>query len=486
MTTGCGSRSATTDVTVPDQPGQALPAPAAQPALPPSTAPALAASVSTSDDRSAECALVPAAGEPVTSVGLSDRVDLANALHPSNQSEHLLFRQLYETLVRIDCMGRVTPGVATSWRLDADRRTWILTLRDNARFSNGSPVMASDVRASWMADGAGGVLRPAVNRLVDTVVPLAERIVAVTMRRQQTDAPVSLAHPDTVVARSVAGSRWPIGTRSAPVESANRIPANAVAPLALVRDDLPPIRFFVNPGDPRDLLDNREVDLLLTRDPATLRYAASLPQFQSVPLGWQRTLVLLTPGRSSTSPPLEERERGTLAADAVRGEARGAAGPFWWDRARECDAPRPPLPSTQATPIPRIVYDAEDSAARDLAERLVGLARTPGGATARLLDVLLPDRPRRRYERATGLTGEALAVALRRGSDAGYIVSVDSRPLDPCRDLLELTEGAPWLNPDAFVPLADTRLHAVVRRGRSGITVDGDGVLDFAGGSGLR
>src|SRR5262245_19057139 len=64
-----------------------------------------------------ECALIALPGEPIATVGLSDRIDSSNARNPSNASERLLFRQLYETLVRIDCQGRVRPGLAASWRI---------------------------------------------------------------------------------------------------------------------------------------------------------------------------------------------------------------------------------------------------------------------------------------------------------------------------------------------------------------------------------
>jgi hypothetical protein len=121
------------------------------------------------------------------------------------------------------------------------------------------------------------------------------------------------------------------------------------------------------------------------------------------------------------------------------------------------------------------VYDASDDAARDLAERFVGLARASGPAAAAFLDVILPDRPRRTYQRAAGLNGDALAAARRLGRDAGYIVAVDSRPLDPCRDLQALMETAPWLDPATIIPLVETRLQAVVRRGRTGITAEWDG-----------
>jgi hypothetical protein len=132
------------------------------------------------------------------------------------------------------------------------------------------------------------------------------------------------------------------------------------------------------------------------------------------------------------------------------------------------------------------VYDASDGASRDLAERLVGLVRASGPAAAVFLDALLPDRPSRTYQRAAGLTGEALGRAQLRGADAGYLASVDSRPVDPCRDLQALMEGAPWLDPETIVPLVETRLQAIVRRGRSGVTAEWDGGLVIAAASDPR
>jgi hypothetical protein len=112
-----------------------------------------------------------------------------------------------------------------------------------------------------------------------------------------------------------------------------------------------------------------------------------------------------------------------------------------------------------------VVYDSNDGAARDLAERLVGLAR---------------------YQRATGLVGEALALARRGGGDAAYVMSFDSRPFDPCSELQVVVEGAPWLDPETIVPLVDTRLRAIVRRGYSGVVSDWDGGLLLAGGDNSR
>jgi hypothetical protein len=56
-------------------------------------------------------------------------------------------------------------------------------------------------------------------------------------------------------------------------------------------------------------------------------------------------------------------------------------------------------------------------------------------------------------------------------------MSIDNRPLDACRELQVLMDAARWLDPDTIVPLVDTRMHAVVRQGRSGITAEWDGGL---------
>jgi len=479
LTWGCSARPPATHapvVPVPD----ATPAPqstaAIAPAAPPTAPPIVAPG---SEPTSGECTLLAAPGEPIATVALTERIDPAHAPRPTNDGERLLFRQLYETLIRMDCQGRAVPGLAESWRLDADGRTWIVTLRANARFSDGTPVTANDVRASWMREDNVDDLRQDVHRVIESVVVVNDQDLAIMFVRPRADAPIALADQDLAIARRIAASPWPLGTRPGwNVDSAQQ-QRSATSVITLSRDNVLPVRFLVAPGDPRDLLD-QDIDLLLTRDPQALEYAATLPQFQSVPLAWQRTRVLLTPGRQRPSPSLSSQARQVLAGDAVRGEARGAQEPFWWQTVQACEVSPPPARSP-ASFSSRIVYDANDGAGRDLAERLVGLVRGSGPDAKTFLDVFLPDRPHRTYQRAVGLTGDALAVALRRGGDAAYVLSVDAHPVEPCRDLQALTDAAPWLDPETIVALVDTRLQAIIRRGRSGATVDWDVGLRIAG-----
>ena len=480
MMSACASRTSPPAVSVP-QPAPQFPEPPVAPAPAQEPSPALPPVAPPPPEVvSRPCALIGEPGEPIATVALTERINPLNAPRPSNDGERLLFRQLYETLVRVDCEGHVIPALASSWRRSVDGRTWIVTLRPDAQFADGSPVTVSDVMAGWSRDRTGSELQGHVSRLVQSIISIDSQTLAITLRSQRGDAPLALAHTDLAIARPVPGSSWPVGTRAARI-TADRDTMVVTA----TTNNLASVRFLVVPGDPRDLLD-KGVDLLVTRDPAALNYAATLPQFQSVPLAWQRTEVLFAPGRARTSPSLSEDARQTLASDAVRGEARGALGPFWWQMMSDCEValPQPRDPSAPASG--RIVYDAADSAARDLAERFVGLASASGASTSPILEALEPDRRRRTYQRATGLTGEALALARRGGTDAGYIVSLDRHPLDPCHELQMITEGARWLDPETVVPLVDTRLRAIVRRGRSGVDAEWDGGLLITGVNGPR
>ncbi len=59
-----------------------------------------------------------------------------------------VIRDLFEGLVNQDEKGNLIPGVATRWQSN-DNRVWTFTLRDNARWSDGTPVTAEDFVYSW-------------------------------------------------------------------------------------------------------------------------------------------------------------------------------------------------------------------------------------------------------------------------------------------------------------------------------------------------
>src|SRR5262245_10647010 len=97
------------------------------------------------------CALV-AASSPVTDrlpIGVAGLVDPGHAPIPTNDAERFVFRQVFETLVRLDCTGAVRPGLAESWQVADDGRQWTFTIRPDGRFSDGTPVTGQSIVDSW-------------------------------------------------------------------------------------------------------------------------------------------------------------------------------------------------------------------------------------------------------------------------------------------------------------------------------------------------
>ncbi|HJU68870.1 MAG TPA: hypothetical protein VJ650_11555 [Gemmatimonadaceae bacterium] len=178
----------------------------------------------------------------------------------------------------------------------------------------------------------------------------------------------------------------------------------------------------------RDVID-RGSTLMATDDVDLLAYAASREDLQVTPLAWDRTYLHLSP-----------TDAGVLAAgadpDAVRVDARRAEP----DR---CDALPVPAGSPTSPRAMRIVYDAADRVARELAERTVALAEH-GDVTA------------------VGLRGADFDAALTRGDHLAYIVALPRSSY--CDALAELSRRAPWLTSAAIVPLIDTRAHAIAPR----------------------
>ena len=453
-----------------------------------------------------DCRLLPASGDGIRTVALSDTVDASHAPIPTNASERLLFRQLYETLVRVDCEGHLRPGLAATWRLDRTGRTWLVTLDEQARFTDGTPVTTADVVSSWGEPGRDRVLGPEARGLVESVVPLSARVIGITLRTTVSTSPRALADVVLAIARREPGVSWPLGTTAFRVTAQRRrssrqaglvtIGLSAGSSAAVRAGPANTVRFRVAPGmDIRNQLDEG-VDLLVSRDPSVLAYASTLPDFISVPLPWQRTYVLLSPARSPLRQGAPARSalspamRQTLAADAVRGEARGAEGPFWWRSTTGCAAVSPVERARSSTNPdggvgPRVLFRVSDPVAGDLAERLVGLAAFDDANTTDLLETLFPLGAGRLL--SAGLDDALFDAELATGRDRGYVVGLERRPLDPCRHRRALVAEAAWLARagemlgDAIVPLVDTRRRAVVRRGRAGLTVDGDGVVVLAG-----
>ena len=67
----------------------------------------------------------------------------------TGQPEGRIVNALFEGLLRFDKKGNAVPGVAASWEISLDARSYIFHLRPEARWSDGKQVIAQDFVDSW-------------------------------------------------------------------------------------------------------------------------------------------------------------------------------------------------------------------------------------------------------------------------------------------------------------------------------------------------
>jgi len=392
-----------------------------------------------------------AAGRPVArdtvTIAVTDPVDPGHAPLPRNDAERLVFAQLYQSLIRVDCQGRPLPGLAAAWEQAPDDR-WAFTLRDDARFWDGAPVTARDVVASWRSRD------PA---LATSFTVTGDRTFTVAA----SDAPFQrLADQALAVTKPAPGGGWPIGTGRYWMTSGDPASPDALVAQPMARTGQPVVKIVTVPASAaRDALDG-EAGVLVTDDPAALEYARTLPGYVDVPLDWSRTYVLLAPGRDK---PVAGDLRLESLREAVHGDARPAewsgAGRFWFTDLRSCgpSAVRDSLGSVARRR--RVVYNQADRSAADLAARLVGLGVLGRGTVA------------------AGVPPSAFESAVRAGNDVAYVLDLRRRVYDVCRAALELP---PWSSAGTIEPLLDVRSHAIMRRGLPRMALDWDGTLRLA------
>ena len=318
------------------------------------------------------------------------------------------------TPIRLDCRGSARPGLATSWTRDASGRTWTITLREDARGLDGLPLTAERIAAAWTDRGLVGA-----SGLVNSVIVLDERRLAITLGQVRDSVPSVLADPAFSVA--VPAEQRPAG-----------------------------VKFEALSGeDPRDALD-RGTDILVTHNPAVVEYVAGQPEFVSFTLPWTRTYVLLEPGNDTDSLAhiLRDPQVQRSLADAARVSARPAQPPFWWSEISACTGHTAAGSEHRSS---RVVYAEGDDVARLLAERVVAL--TPPGTDVR----------------TAALKPAELGAVLRSGSEKAYVLAAPRRSLAPCRDT------SSWPRTASILPLIDTRDFLIVRRGSPPLTVEWDG-----------
>jgi peptide/nickel transport system substrate-binding protein len=73
-----------------------------------------------------------------------------NPLFATNTASDAITRLLFGTLVNLDLVTQEPgPGLAQSWSVAPDQKTWTFKLRPGVRWSDGQPVTAEDVVFTW-------------------------------------------------------------------------------------------------------------------------------------------------------------------------------------------------------------------------------------------------------------------------------------------------------------------------------------------------
>jgi hypothetical protein len=414
------------------------------------------------------------------SVALIDSVSLMSAPIPRNPSERILFRQLFETLVRLDCSGRIRPALARRWSRDAGGTMWTFELDSAAA---GSRLTADRVRSFWDQRRNGGIWPWPRILAVDSIGPLTLRV---RLDTAYADLPAAFALPELAVTGMPATSRsFPSGAfreffsarpNTGPLIGLMQlVPSHSMSSVPILR-----FQMMRNGIDVRDVFDLpsvgllRPADLATTRDPLAVSYARANPDFRTIPLPWDRTYVLIAPvslsSEDASSPTMSSEFRDSLADEVVRAESRGAAPPFWWDNQLRCPGTRPLRPMSR---ISQVVYPRDDQTARELAERLVALS---GSADApRWTKALLS--PSDGTLRTAGLRSSDLESSLAGGEARAYVLPL-SRILP-----VSCTSAPQWPSGSTVIPLVDSRATVIARRGVPPFLIDGDGAIRFLPGS---
>jgi peptide/nickel transport system substrate-binding protein len=122
-------------------------------------------------------------------------------LHRLN-SEYLMGEMLYSGLTRLGSDMSAQPDLAESWVANEDITEWRFTLRENARFHDGSPVAAADVVASLNKILNKETGSPGRRNLgpIESVSADGDRTVVISVTQPYGDLPVALTYSTARIA----------------------------------------------------------------------------------------------------------------------------------------------------------------------------------------------------------------------------------------------------------------------------------------------
>ena len=363
---------------------------------------------------------------------LTDSVLPSRAPIPHNISERVVFAQLYETLVQVDCAGETRPGLAESWTCTEDSTVWIFTIREGARFWDGTRITAEDVRRAWGHNRAR------------TVNVLDARRLAVRLSAPHARFPMLLAHPATAVSVTRPGWTWPVGSGPCRLRASDPAPLPDIAGRPNQNHPAGPawksLTFRISPDtDPRDFLIT-DMDLTLVRDMDAVRFFDDAPGFRSVPLPWNRLYLLVCPPEMN---PRGAERWITAAAKMDPGRDVTAVSARSWPEIvfpaggeDRCPRVKSPVTSAKSARLDWnlaeknldqdvLAYPSGDVGAREMAHRLGALTGGPA--------------------RTVALSDGGIDFALQWQMAGAFVLPLDQQYPTGCLQMATLLGKATWL-----------------------------------------
>ena len=425
------------------------------------------------------CETVTRAEHPADTVTvvLFDKVDLSHAPWGRNREERFVFSHLYETLVTIDCHGEARTGPLAKSVIEASDG-WLIELKEDARFWDGTPVTAQDIVSSY---NPGMSARLAI----ESVDVVDEHTVLVHGPQGRPDIRL-LSHPMFAI-RKRTQERLPIGTGRWVIEA----DTNGEITMVPASGESPVVRFIQSTvEDVRDTIDG-STDAIITDEPTALEYARERSHGSFAPLAWDKAYLLISKSRPLAISRLEPTASlsrdfcNSLAKDAVDIDARGGSSiveeseaAYMIRRSITVDYPEGKAPGPYR-PVPEVVYSRDDPIAGSLAERIVAVAArdTASSIESRTIARALPGA--NTNMRAIGLAPLQFAIAVNEGRSLAYVL-----PLSWDADFpylpTDLASRVPWLFDDslratlsqAILPLVETRAHFIAISDQIGFVDD--------------
>jgi oligopeptide transport system substrate-binding protein len=127
-----------------------------------------------------------------------------------------VLRDLYEGLVSEDAQGRQIPGLAESWTRSEDGLGWTFLLRANARWSDGTPIDAPQLVASFrraLSPATAAPLGPLLHPILNAEAVQAGRLPPTTLGVSAQDARtlrIELAQPVDLLPRLLLPIAFPV------------------------------------------------------------------------------------------------------------------------------------------------------------------------------------------------------------------------------------------------------------------------------------